>query len=159
MATLTKITPCLWFDTQGEDAATFYTSVFPNSRVIHVAHYGSAGPREAGMVMTVVFELAGQEFVALNGEPDFTFGEAISFQVNCESQAEVDRYWQALSDAARKGRAAGSRTAFGVSWQIVPVMMDELNPRPRHREGAAGHEGHARHEEARRRRPGAGCGR
>ena len=93
-----KITSCLWFDTQGEEAATFYTSVFENSRITEVTRYGDAGPREAGLVMTVSFELDGQPFVALNGGPDFTFNEAISFQVECKDQAEVDRFWYALSE-------------------------------------------------------------
>src|SRR5918911_4070797 len=93
-----KITPCLWFDTAGEDAARFYTSVFPNSRITNIAYYGSAGPRAEGTVMTVEFELDGQSFVALNGGPDFTFNEAISFQVDCDGQEEVDRYWKTLSE-------------------------------------------------------------
>ena len=92
------ITPCLWFDTEGEEAARFYTSVFPNSKVTDVTRYGSAGPRPEGTVMTVEFELDGQQFVALNGGPDFTFSEAISFQVSCETQDEVDMYWQTLSE-------------------------------------------------------------
>jgi predicted 3-demethylubiquinone-9 3-methyltransferase (glyoxalase superfamily) len=93
-----KITPCLWFDTEGEEAATFYTSVFPNSRIVDIARYGSAGPRPEGTVMTVSFELDGQKFIALNGGPEFTFSEAISFQVSCEGQEEVDAYWNALSE-------------------------------------------------------------
>jgi len=93
-----KISPWLWFDTEGEQAAEFYTSVFPNSRILEVTRYGEAGPREAGMVMTVTFELDGYEFTALNGGPDFTFSEAISFQVLCEDQDEVDRYWHTLSE-------------------------------------------------------------
>src|SRR5688572_10649744 len=98
MVTLSKITPCLWFDTEGEEAAKLYTSVFPNSRIVDVTHYGSAGPRPEGTVMTVTFEIEGQMFVALNGGPEFTFDEAISFQVSCDSQEEVDRYWEALGD-------------------------------------------------------------
>ena len=88
-----KITPCLWFDTEGEDAARFYTSVFPNSRIVDIARYGAAGPRPEGTVMTVSFELDGQKFLALNGGPEFTFSEAISLEVYCESQEEVDAYW------------------------------------------------------------------
>ena len=126
MATFTKITPCLWFDTQGEDAANFYTSVFENSRVLHVSRYGSAGPRPAGTVMTVNFELDGQEFVALNGGPESTFDEAISFQVNCESQEEVDRFWARLSDGGQEGPCGWLKDKFGVSWQIVPILLDEL---------------------------------
>src|SRR5438093_13464910 len=93
-----KITPCLWFDTEAEEAAQFYTSVFPNSRIVEVTRYGSAGPRPEGMVMTVSFELDGQRFVALNGGPDFEFNEALSLQVHCETQDEVDAYWNALSE-------------------------------------------------------------
>ena len=126
MATLTKITPCLWFDTQGEEAANFYTSVFDNSRILNVSRYGSAGPRPAGTVMTVNFELDGQEFVALNGGPEFTFDEAISFQVNCESQEEVDRFWATLSDGGQEGPCGWLKDRFGVSWQIVPILLDDL---------------------------------
>src|SRR6187200_5214 len=93
-----KLTPCLWFDTEGEDAAAFYTSIFPNSRIVEITRYGPAGPRAEGTVMTVSFELDGQEYVALNGGPDFTFNEAISFQVSCEGQEEVDRLWSTLSE-------------------------------------------------------------
>jgi len=127
MPTLTKITPCLWFDTEGEEAATFYTSIFENSRIVHVSHYGSAGPRPEGMVMTVVFELAGQEFMALNGGPEFTFDEAISFQVNCESQEEIDEFWTKLSDGGSEGPCGWLKDKFGVSWQINPTtLMNEL---------------------------------
>ena len=126
MAKLTKITPCLWFDDRGEEAANFYTSVFPNSKVNEVTRYGSAGPRPEGMVMTVTFELDGQPFVALNGGPEFTFDEAISFQVNCESQDEVDKYWTELSDGGEEGPCGWVKDRFGVSWQIVPTIMDEL---------------------------------
>src|ERR671931_1246840 len=117
-----KITPCLWFDTEGEDAARFYTSVFPNSKIVEVARYGSAGPRAEGTVMTVSFELDGQEFVALNGGPDFTFNEAISFQVSCETQEEVDTYWSKLSEGGdRSAQHCGwLKDKYGVSWQVVP---------------------------------------
>jgi predicted 3-demethylubiquinone-9 3-methyltransferase (glyoxalase superfamily) len=121
-----KLTPCLWFDTEGEDAATFYTSVFPNSRIRDVAHYGSAGPRAEGTVMTVSFELDGQEFIALNGGPDFTFNEAISFEVSCESQEEVDRFWSTLSEGGEEGPCGWLKDKFGVSWQIVPTRLVEL---------------------------------
>ncbi len=126
MATLTKITPCLWFDTEGEEAATFYTSIFKNSRILQTSHYGSAGPRPEGMVMTVNFELDGQEFIALNGGPEFKFDEAISFQVNCESQEEVDDFWTKLSDGGEESVCGWLKDKFGVSWQIVPTVMDEL---------------------------------
>lgn len=126
MPTLAKITPCLWFDTQGEDAARFYTGIFDNSRIVNVSHYGSAGPREAGLVMTVDFVLDGRPFVALNGGPEFTFDEAISFQVNCESQEEVDHLWAALGEGGEEGPCGWLKDRFGVSWQIVPTVMDEL---------------------------------
>jgi predicted 3-demethylubiquinone-9 3-methyltransferase (glyoxalase superfamily) len=127
MAALTKITPCLWFDTQGEDAANFYTSIFENSRIIDVIRYGSAGPRPEGMVMTVNFVLDGQEFVALNGGPEFTFDEAISFQVNCESQDEVDYFWDKLVEGGGEhGPCGWLKDRFGVSWQIIPVALEEL---------------------------------
>jgi predicted 3-demethylubiquinone-9 3-methyltransferase (glyoxalase superfamily) len=118
-----KITPCLWFDTEGEEAATFYTSVFPNSRIVDVARYGSAGPRPEGTVMAVSFELDGQKFVALNGGPQFTFSEAISFQVDCQSQEEVDAYWSKLSE---EGQCGWLKDKFGLSWQIVPARLIEL---------------------------------
>ena len=121
-----KITPCLWFDTNGEEAAEFYTSVFPNSRIVSVARYGEAGPRAAGTVMTVNFELDGQAFVALNGGPDFTFSEAISFQVDCADQEEVDRYWSKLSEGGEEGPCGWLKDRFGVSWQVVPRALPEL---------------------------------
>lgn len=126
MATLTKITPCLWFDTEAEEAAKFYTGVFDNSRIVHVSHYGSAGPRPAGMVMTVSFEIDGCEFVALNGGPEFTFDEAISFQVNCESQEEINRFWTVLSDGGQEGPCGWLKDKFGVSWQIVPRSLMDM---------------------------------
>ena len=121
-----KLTPCLWFDTDGEEAATFYTSVFPNSKILEITRYGSAGPRAEGMVMTVSFELDGQGFIALNGGPDFTFTEAISFEVNCESQEEVDSYWSTLSEGGEEGPCGWLTDKFGVSWQIVPKRLVEL---------------------------------
>jgi predicted 3-demethylubiquinone-9 3-methyltransferase (glyoxalase superfamily) len=121
-----KITPCLWFDTEGEDAATFYTSVFPNSKITDVARYGEAGPRAAGSVMTVAFELDGQTFVALNGGPDFKFNEAISFQVDCKTQEEVDTFWSKLSEGGEEGPCGWLKDKFGVSWQIVPTVLSEL---------------------------------
>ena len=120
------LTPCLWFDTEGEDAAKFYTSVFPNSRIVETAYYGSAGPRDEGTAMTVEFELAGQRFIALNGGPGFTFNEAISFQVNCENQEEVDAYWSELSEGGEEGPCGWLKDRFGLSWQIVPDRLMEL---------------------------------
>jgi predicted 3-demethylubiquinone-9 3-methyltransferase (glyoxalase superfamily) len=121
-----QITPFLWFDTQAEEAADFYTSVFPGSRIVDVARYGSAGPGPEGSVMTVAFELDGQRFVALNGGPEFTFNEAISFQIDCASQEEVDRYWSALADGGEEGPCGWLKDRFGVSWQVVPTRLTEL---------------------------------
>ena len=120
------LTPCLWFDTEGEEAATLYTSVFPNSKIHEVARYGEAGPREAGTVMTVSFELNGQKFLALNGGPDFKFNEAISFQIDCENQEEVDMYWNKLSEGGEEGPCGWLKDRFGVSWQVVPTRLPEL---------------------------------
>jgi predicted 3-demethylubiquinone-9 3-methyltransferase (glyoxalase superfamily) len=117
---------CLWFDTEGEDAARFYTSVFPNSKLGEITRYGSAGPREEGTVMTVGFELMGQEFVALNGGPQYDFNQAISFQILCESQEEVDRYWEQLTDGGEEGPCGWLRDKFGVPWQVVPTALPRL---------------------------------
>jgi predicted 3-demethylubiquinone-9 3-methyltransferase (glyoxalase superfamily) len=123
---MNEITPCLWFDTEGEDAATFYTSVFPNSRILDVSRVGEAGPRPAGTVMTVSFELNGLKFVALNGGPEFTFNEAISFKVSCKDQEEVDTFWSKLSDGGEEGPCGWLKDRYGVSWQIVPKVLPEL---------------------------------
>ena len=120
------ITPCLWFDTEGEEAATFYTSVFPNSKILEVTRYGDAGPRPAGTVMTVSFELDGQKFTALNGGPEFTFNEAVSFEVSCKDQDEVDAYWSKLSEGGEAGPCGWLKDKFGLSWQIVPIALHEL---------------------------------
>jgi predicted 3-demethylubiquinone-9 3-methyltransferase (glyoxalase superfamily) len=121
-----KITPCLWFDTQAEDAATFYTSIFDNSHIAQVTRYGKAGPGPEGSVMTVGFELDGQEFVALNGGPEFKFNEAISFQVHCQAQDEVDAFWSRLSEAGEQGPCGWLKDRYGVSWQIIPTRLSEL---------------------------------
>ena len=121
-----KITPWLWFDTEAEEAATFYTSVFESSRVLEVTRYGKAGPRPEGMVMTVSFELHGQELVALNGGPEFTFNEAISFQVTCDSQDEVDELWAKLSEGGEEGPCGWLKDRYGLSWQIIPSRLPEL---------------------------------
>ena len=121
-----KITPFLWFDTESEEAARFYTSVFPNSRIVEITRYGPAGPRPEGMVMTVSFELDGQKFVALNGGPEFTFNEAISFEVSCKTQEEVDRYWTTLSEGGEEGPCGWLKDKFGVPWQVVPAVLPEL---------------------------------
>jgi predicted 3-demethylubiquinone-9 3-methyltransferase (glyoxalase superfamily) len=124
---LQKIVPNLWFDTEGEEAAEFYVSVFPNSRVLNVARYTEAGPRDAGTVMTVEFELDGQRFVAINGGPDFRFSEAVSFQVTCADQEELDYYWERLtSDGGSDGPCGWCKDRYGLSWQVVPEGMDEL---------------------------------
>ncbi len=121
-----QVTPCLWFDTEGEAAAQLYTSVFPNSRIVEVSRYGSAGPRQDETVMTVDFELDGKPFVALNGGPEFTFNEAVSFQVFCESQDEIDHYWTKLSEGGEEGPCGWLKDRFGLSWQIVPKRLMEL---------------------------------
>jgi predicted 3-demethylubiquinone-9 3-methyltransferase (glyoxalase superfamily) len=121
-----KLTPFLWFDDDAEEAATFYTSVFPNSRIVDIARYGSAGPGSEGTVMTVSFELEGQEFIALNGGPEFTFTEAVSFSVSCADQGEVDYYWSALSEGGEQGPCGWLKDRFGLSWQIVPTRLPEL---------------------------------
>ena len=120
------ITPCLWFDTEAEEAAAFYTSVFPNSRIVHVSHYGSAGPRPEGMVMEVEFELDGRSVLALNGGPQFRFTEAISLQADCRDQDEVDRLWETLSEGGEEGPCGWLKDRYGVSWQIVPSVLYEL---------------------------------
>jgi predicted 3-demethylubiquinone-9 3-methyltransferase (glyoxalase superfamily) len=121
-----KIVPCLWFDTEGEEAAQFYTSVFPNSKITEVTRYGSAGPRAEGSVMTVSFELDGQRFTALNGGPDFKFNEAVSLEVHCKDQEEVDKYWNTLSEGGEEGPCGWLKDKFGLSWQIVPTILYEL---------------------------------
>lgn len=121
-----ELTPFLWFDTEGEAAARFYTSVFPNSRITEITHYGPAGPRPEGTVMTVAFELDGKPFVALNGGPEFTFSEAISFEIRCKDQDEVDAYWDALTDGGEEGPCGWLKDRFGLSWQVVPERLVEL---------------------------------
>ena len=121
-----KITPCLWFDTEAEEAANYYVSLFKNSAIRQVSHYGEAGPRPAGTVLTVEFELDGQVFTALNGGPEFTFNEAISFQISCADQAEVDHFWDNLCDGGEPGPCGWLKDRYGVSWQVVPTAMLEL---------------------------------
>jgi predicted 3-demethylubiquinone-9 3-methyltransferase (glyoxalase superfamily) len=127
-----KITPCLWFDHQAEEAVAVYTGIFPNSTIVNVSRYGEAGYEQhrkpAGTVMTVAFELDGQAFTALNGGPMFKFNEAISFQVNCETQEEVDHYWGELSRGGdEKAQMCGwLKDKYGVSWQIVPRVLIEM---------------------------------
>lgn len=125
-----KITPFLWFDNQAEEAANFYTSIFPNSSIDKVTRYGEAASKASGQpaeqVMTIAFTLDGQRFTALNGGPQFKFSEAISFVVDCETQAEVDRLWEKLTDGGEEGRCAWLKDRFGVSWQIVPRALVEM---------------------------------
>lgn len=125
-----KLIICLWFDTEGEDAARFYTSIFPGSKLGEITRYGPAGPRPEGTVMTVEFELMGQEFVALNGGPEYTFNQAISFQVMCEGQEEVDRYWTLLTDGGEEGPCGWLTDKFGVPWQVVPAALKQLLQQP-----------------------------
>ena len=121
-----KITPFLWFDGKAEEAANFYTSIFKNSKLGQIRRYGDAGPGPKGSVLTASFAIEGQEFVALNGGPQFTFTPAISFFVNCETQEEVDEFWDKLSEGGRKNRCGWLQDKFGVSWQIVPTALGKL---------------------------------
>jgi len=121
-----KITPFLWFDDNAEEAVNFYTSIFKNSKTGSIMRYGDAGPGPKGSVMTVSFYLDGQEFVALNGGPLFKFTEAVSFAVRCETQAEVDEYWDKLSAGGEKSRCGWLKDKFGLSWQVVPNILIEL---------------------------------
>src|SRR6266567_7719033 len=125
-----KITPFLWFDTQAEEAVKFYVSIFKNSRIVDVARYGEAGAevsgRPKGSVMTVKFQLEGQEFVALNGGPHFQFTEAVSFVVSCQTQEEVDYYWEKLSEEGKEVQCGWLKDKYGLSWQIVPTILGEL---------------------------------
>jgi predicted 3-demethylubiquinone-9 3-methyltransferase (glyoxalase superfamily) len=121
-----RIVTNLWFDTEAEEAASFYTSVFENSRILEVSRYTEAGPRRAGMVMVVSFELEGQRLVAINGGPEFKFSEAISLQVSCETQAEVDYYWERLCEGGSEGQCGWLKDRFGLSWQVTPAGMGEL---------------------------------
>jgi predicted 3-demethylubiquinone-9 3-methyltransferase (glyoxalase superfamily) len=121
-----RITPNLWFDTQSEEAAEFYVSVFPNSKITNVLYYGEAGPRPAGTVLTVDFVLDGQEYTAINGGPQFTFDEAISLLINCADQDEVDYYWAKLSEGGEEGPCGWLKDKYGLSWQVVPGGMVAL---------------------------------
>jgi predicted 3-demethylubiquinone-9 3-methyltransferase (glyoxalase superfamily) len=121
-----KITTCLWFDTQAEEAADFYASVFDGSKILSVARYGDGGPGPAGQAMTVEFEIEGRKFLALNGGPAFNFNEAVSFVIDCSSQEEVDRYWSALTEGGSESQCGWLKDKFGVSWQVVPSVMGQL---------------------------------
>jgi predicted 3-demethylubiquinone-9 3-methyltransferase (glyoxalase superfamily) len=121
-----KITPFLWFNDKAEEAMKFYVSIFRNSKVGTVTRYGDAGPGPKGSVMTASFELDGEQFVALNGGPQFTFTEAISFVVNCESQQEVDYFWEKLTAGGQAGQCGWLKDKFGLSWQVVPTALPKL---------------------------------
>ncbi|MDP9106253.1 MAG: VOC family protein [Candidatus Eremiobacteraeota bacterium] len=121
-----KITPFLWFDGQAEDAANFYVSVFENAKINSVSRYGDDTPGEPGTVMTVAFELDGQEFVALNGGPEYTFTPAVSFSIDCKTQAEVDHFWDRLTEGGRPVQCGWLQDKFGLSWQVVPSVLPEL---------------------------------
>jgi predicted 3-demethylubiquinone-9 3-methyltransferase (glyoxalase superfamily) len=121
-----KITPFLWFDGKAEEAARFYVSVFKNSKILNVSRYGEAGPGPQGSVMTVAFELDGEKFVALNGGPNHTFSPAVSFVVDCETQQEVDHYWERLSEGGEGIQCGWLKDKYGLSWQIVPTVLPEL---------------------------------
>lgn len=132
MAIAFKITPNLWFDTEAEEAAKFYTSVFPNSQIGKIIHYGNVGQevhgKEPGSVMTVTFELSGQPFLALNGGPELKFNEAVSFEIDCESQEEVDYYWNKLSEGGDDSaqQCGWLKDRFGLSWQVVPLVLNTM---------------------------------
>jgi predicted 3-demethylubiquinone-9 3-methyltransferase (glyoxalase superfamily) len=136
MQHIQKITPCLWFDDQAEEAAKFYTSIFKNSTIVNMTRYGEAGHeihgRPAGTVMTVAFELDGHAFTALNGGPMFTFNEAISFQVSCATQEEVDYYWEKLSEGGdqRAQQCGWLKDKYGVSWQVIPTALIDMLTSP-----------------------------
>lgn len=121
-----KIVPFLWFDDQAEEAMNHYVAIFPDSKVLSVIRYGEAGPGRAGRVMAVTFQLAGQEFRALNGGPQFTFTEAISLAVDCRTQADVDELWERLSDGGEEGACGWLKDKYGLSWQIIPTVLGEM---------------------------------
>lgn len=123
---MSKITPFLWFDGQAEAAANFYVSVFEGSKLLNVSRYGDGAPMPKGMVMAASFLLAGQEFIALNGGPQFSFSPAISFVVNCESQDEIDHYWEKLADGGERLQCGWLQDRYGVSWQVVPTILGNL---------------------------------
>jgi predicted 3-demethylubiquinone-9 3-methyltransferase (glyoxalase superfamily) len=121
-----KIYPCLWYDNQAEEAARFYTSIFKHSRIENISYYGDAGPGKKGTVLTITFQLNGQEIMALNGGPEYKFTPAMSLFVNCDDQEEVDDYWDKLSEGGEKGQCGWLTDKYGVSWQIVPTILSVL---------------------------------
>lgn len=126
MAKTQKIIPFLWFDNNAEEAVNFYTSIFKDSKILNTARYGDAGPGPKGSLMTATFQLNGQQLMALNGGPIFKFTEAISLMINCETQEEVDEYWEKLSAGGEKGQCGWLKDKFGLSWQVVPTVLSEL---------------------------------
>lgn len=125
-----RIRPCLWFDTQAEEAANFYVSLFDNSRILETTYYGESGPMPAGTVLTIAFELDGQELLALNGGPQYTFSEAISLSVSCQTQDEVDHFWNGLGGGGEFGPCGWLKDRFGLSWQVVPTALPRLLSHP-----------------------------
>ncbi len=123
---MSKVKPFLWFNTEAEEAARFYVSIFPNSRLGNITRYGSAGPGPEGTVMTVEFVLDGQPFIALNGGPHFKFNEAVSFIIDCDTQAEVDNYWAKLTDGGEEGPCGWLKDRYGLSWQVNPRRLTAL---------------------------------
>ena len=121
-----KITPFLWFDGKAEEAANFYVSVFENAKIHSVSRYGEGSPGDAGTVMTVSFELEGQEFIALNGGPEYTFTPAVSFSIDCKTQAEVDHFWDRLTEGGRPIQCGWLQDKYGLSWQVVPSVLPQL---------------------------------
>ncbi|MCH0540518.1 VOC family protein [Streptomyces sp. MUM 203J] len=125
-----KITPCLWFDSEAEEAARYYVSIFKEGRILKVSRFPEGTPRPAGMVMTVEFELDGQRLIALNGGPEFTFNEAVSLSVECEDQEEVDHYWARLGEGGEEGPCGWLKDRYGLSWQVTPRVLDEMMTDP-----------------------------
>jgi predicted 3-demethylubiquinone-9 3-methyltransferase (glyoxalase superfamily) len=130
-----RITPNLWFDLESEEAAEFYCSIFPNSKVNQISYYGEAGPREAGLVLTVDFELDGQPFTAINGGPDFKFDEAVSFLITCKDQNEIDYYWAKLTEGGEEGPCGWVKDRYGLSWQVAPDDMNDFLADPNDQRG------------------------
>ena len=151
-----KVAPCLWFDTEAEEAAKFYVSIFEDSRIGNIARYGNEGQdvhgKAPGSVMAVEFELSGQKFAALNGGPQFKFDEAISFQIHCATQDEVDYFWARLTEGGREGPCGWLKDRYGLSWQVVPTVLFQNVDGPRPQQDGTGDEGVPAHEEIRYRR-------
>lgn len=121
-----KITPCLWFNDNAQEAVSFYTSIFKNSKIGKATHYGKNAPLPEGTILTIPFQLDGEDFLALNGGPIFTFSEAVSFIINCENQSEIDSFWEKLSDGGQIQQCGWLKDKFGLSWQIVPAVLAEM---------------------------------